>query len=187
MTGTGSPTGARDWHTLSPISGDDFRFPGGQVICPGQGGATLISGDLGAALDRLAPGAPILGLLAAEPDQGPFALRIGRDRALLITAMPLNAPLGWSAGHGISSADDLYTLLTLTGPGADMLRAACMEAPEGSASAMCLFGGSACLVTRRAGGFCVRVETPQAAALYERLRVLAHALGPDLQKETERS
>jgi hypothetical protein len=70
----------------------------------GRGGV-LISGELRAAVGALAPGAPILGLGALAPG-GAHALRIARDRALLVTPAPLGAAGGWRDGWCATSVDD---------------------------------------------------------------------------------
>ena len=71
-------------------------------------GATLLSGDLVAAIATLAPGAPLLGLHAMVPESA-HALRIGRDRALLVTQAPLAAADGWRDGWCASCVDDGWT------------------------------------------------------------------------------
>ena len=68
-------------------------------------GSTLISGDVEAAVTALAPGAPILGLFALVPE-GAHALRIARDRALLVNPQPLGAADGWREGWCATSVDD---------------------------------------------------------------------------------
>ncbi len=58
-------------------------------------GQTLVSGDLEAAIKALASGAPLLGLYELAP-KGRHALRIARDRALLVTPAPLAAEDGFA-------------------------------------------------------------------------------------------
>ena len=69
-------------------------------------GQTLISGDLDAALGALAPGAPMLGLYALAPE-GSHALRIARDRALLVTPAPLGVADGWQGDGSWAGARPL--------------------------------------------------------------------------------
>ena len=77
-------------------------------------GHTLISGDLGAAIAALAPGAPILGLYAPAPD-GAHALRIARDQALLVTPAPLGAAEGWRDGWCATTVDDGWAAIEVEG------------------------------------------------------------------------
>jgi hypothetical protein len=154
----------RHWTSRSPDAGATLEAPGLTIACAADGGAALISGDMDAAIAALAPGAPMLGLLDACPD-GPHALRIARDRALLVTPAPLWRD-GWQGTYAVSAADDLFLKLTITGPRAGEIGAACMSAARGSASASTLFAGHGALVVSVANGLCVRVQRPEAAALW---------------------
>jgi hypothetical protein len=162
----------RDWTTQTPIPGTVFESGHCQISCLGPKGASLVSGSLDRAFAELAPGAPLLGLLDDEPEQAPYAVRIARDRALLCTDEPLGLH-GWQDGYAISAADDLFASIMITGAGADDIRASCMAAEAGSPSAATLFGGVAALVTATSEGLIVRVQTPEAAALWAHLRRVA--------------
>jgi hypothetical protein len=164
----------RDWTTRTPEPGASIRADGFDMTCDAPAGATLISGDLEAAVAALAPGAPILGLLAKIPS-GPFALRIARDRMLLCTPEPLQAE-GWHASYAASAADDLYLAVTITGPRAPEIASACMTADAGSPSAATVFAGHSALIARVTGGISVRVQHPEAAAVWARLEALSKAL-----------
>lgn len=74
----------RIWTNTSPEPGERADYPGLTVTCDAPGGAQMISGDLEAALAVLAPGAPVLGCGAPAP-QGPHAIHVARDRAILVT------------------------------------------------------------------------------------------------------
>lgn len=161
----------RVWRTRTPEPGDRIERHRVAVELRPPGGATLISGDLDAALADLAPGAPVLGLLG-DQSLPPYAIRIARDRALLCTALPLDAD-GWHGRFAASAADDLYLEFHITGPGTGDMRDACMSAPEGSPSAATLFGGTRTLVTGLSDGIAVRVERTEAAALWALLDRLA--------------
>lgn len=164
----------RDWTTRTPKPGASIRADGLDIRCDAPAGATLISGDLEAALAALAPGAPILGLLAEIPS-GIFALRIARDRALLCIPEPLKAE-GWQAGYAASAADDLYLAVIITGPRAPDIASACMTAEAGSPSAATVFAGHSALVARVTDGISVHVQHPEAAAVWARLEALSRAL-----------
>ena len=77
-------------------------------------GHVLISGNLKAAVAALATGAPILGLYAAAPD-GAHALRIARDRALLVTPAPLGMGEALRDGWGLTSVDDGWVAVDVEG------------------------------------------------------------------------
>jgi sarcosine oxidase gamma subunit len=149
--------------------------PGARVERPGftatvlpPAGATLVTGDLAAALAELAPGAPLVGL-GAETGDGPHALRIARDKALVVTDAPLGAPEGWrAAGYAASAADDAWTVIEIAGAGArDAVAQGTAARPEeGSPSAACLFAGRPCLLARRGGAFRLHVEAPFAEYLF---------------------
>ena len=154
----------RHWTSVTPEPGATLEAPGVTITCAADAGAALVSGDLDAAIAALAPGAPMLGLLDACPDR-PHALRIARDRALLVTEAPLWRD-GWEGTYAVSAADDLFLKITITGDRAAEIRDACMSAAGGSASASTLFAGHAALVVSVANGICVRVQRPEAAALW---------------------
>jgi hypothetical protein len=164
----------RDWTTRTPDPGETVEAEGIVLRVEEPAGATLISGDLEAAVAALAPGAPMLGLLDDLPD-GPFALRIARDRALLCTRAPLGVE-GWHGSHAASAADDLFLIISVTGPRAPELRAACMSAEAGSPSAATLFAGQGALVSRAGDGIVVRVQRPEAAAVWATLTALVRTV-----------
>ena len=60
-------------------------------------GQTLISGRIAGAVETLAPGAPEVGLWGVvEANQ--YAVRIARDRALIVSAEPQAVEPGWRDG-----------------------------------------------------------------------------------------
>lgn len=162
------------WTTPTPLPGRTIEGEGLLITCLPPTGATLISGDLDAAIAALAPGAPLLGLLAPRP-VAPFALRIARDRALLITPDVLDVAPGWRERYALSPADDLYLCLAIEGARSAQLLSACLSASGGSPSAAVPFGGHACLVLARETGADVWVPRPEAAALWLRLSRLIAA------------
>ncbi len=129
-------------------------------------GQTLISGELAVALGALAPGAPILGLHALVPE-GAHALRIARDRALLVTPAPLAAADGWREGWCATSVDDGWMAIDVGGPDAALALAQGTSADlaANSPSAAVLFAGLRCLLVRTQTGFRLHVETPWVEAL----------------------
>ena len=107
----------------------------------------LISGDLGAAIAALAPGAPLLGLYAPAP-AGAHALRIARDRALLVTPAPLGAADGWRDGWCATAVDDGWAAIDVEGPDAPsaLAQGTSADLAAGSPSAAVLFAGFRCLL-----------------------------------------
>jgi hypothetical protein len=129
-------------------------------------GSAMISGDLDAAIAALAPGAPILGLYALAPE-GAHALRIARDRALLVTPASLGAADGWREGWCATSVDDGWAAVDVAGPDAPLALAQGTSADlaGGSPSAAVLFAGLRCLLVRTEAGFRLHVEAPWLEAL----------------------
>jgi len=129
-------------------------------------GQTLVSGDLEAAIAALAPGAPLLGLYAPAPE-GAHALRIARDRALIVTGAPLHTADGWRDGWCATSVDDGWAAVEVSGPDAALALAQGTSADlaAGSPSAAVLFAGLRCLIARTNAGFRLHVEAPFLEAL----------------------
>lgn len=131
-------------------------------------GQTLLSGDLDAARAALAPGAGEVGLwgLAGE---GACAVRIARDRALLVSPSPLAIAPGWRAGFIATPCDDGHAVLEISGPGMPQIVAegTAADLAAGSRSASVLFAGVSCLLYR-AGPDRARlhVESPLAAYIW---------------------
>ncbi len=129
-------------------------------------GSTLVSGDIDAAVGALAPGAPILGLYALAPE-GAHALRIARDRALLLTPTPLGAVDGWRESWCATSVDDGWATVDVSGLDAPLALAQGTSADlaANSPSAAVLFAGVRCLLARTEAGFRLHVEAPWLEAL----------------------
>jgi hypothetical protein len=129
-------------------------------------GQTLVSGDLAAGLAALAPGAPLLGLYALV-SEGAYALRIARDRALLVTQAPLGADEGWRNGWSATASDDAYVALDVSGPDAPLalMQGTSADLEAGSPSAAILFAGQRCLLARTEAGFRLHLEQPRLEAL----------------------
>lgn len=165
----------RAWTNRTPSPGDRLDGEGAVIRCAAPGGAAMISGDIEAALAALAPGAPFVGLGGDTPD-GPFALRIARDRALIVTSVPIALTPGWHNSYAATPADDLYLCLAVEGETAETVAVAGTGAPldASSASAMVLFAGIPCLVARRKDGYAIWVERSEAAYLWS---FLARLLG----------
>ena len=163
-----------DWTTRIPTPGTIIKADGLTIQCHAQAGATLISGDLDRAIAALAPGAQILGLLGTLP-KPPYALRIARDRALLCTNAPLPVE-GWQSGYAVSAAEDLFLEITIRGPRASEVAAACLTSQTASPSAAVLFAGFGALVTRIQNGLSIRVPPPESAALWAHLHRLTQVL-----------
>jgi hypothetical protein len=155
-----------NWTPARPIEGtliDRPRFTARALIGRGH---TLISGDLDAAIASLAPGAPMLGLYALIP-RGAHALRIARDRALIVTPAPLGAADGWLDGWCATSVDDGWAAIDVAGPDAPLalIQGTSANLAGSSRSAAVLFAGLRCLLTRTETGFRLHVEAPWLEAL----------------------
>jgi sarcosine oxidase, subunit gamma len=124
-------------------------------------GQALISGDLDAAIAKLAPGAPILGFYALAPT-GAHVLRIGRQSALLVTPAPLSATDSWRDGWCATSVDDGWAAVEVSGEDAGnaLMQATSADLASGSPSAAVLIFGLRGLLVRTSSGFRVHVEAP---------------------------
>ena len=108
-----------NWPPARRAEGTLIERPRLQARALSGRGSAMISGDLDAAIAALAPGAPILGLYAPAPE-GAHALRIARDRALLVTPAPLGAAEGWREGWCATSVDDAWAAVDVAGPDAPL-------------------------------------------------------------------
>lgn len=155
-----------NWPPARRAEGTLIERPRLQARALSGRGSAMISGDLDAAIAALAPGAPILGLYAPAPE-GAHALRIARDRALLVTPAPLGAAEGWREGWCATSVDDAWAAVDVAGPDAPLALAQGTSADlaGGSPSAALLFAGLRCLLARTEAGFRLHVEAPWLEAL----------------------
>jgi hypothetical protein len=155
-----------NWPLARRTDGMVIERPRLQARTSSSGGSTLISGDIDAAIGALAPGAPILGLYALAPE-GAQALRIARDRALLVTPAPLGAADGWRESWCATSVDDGWAAVDVFGPDAPLALAQGTSADlaANSPSAAVLFAGLRCLLARTEAGFRLHVEAPWLEAL----------------------
>jgi hypothetical protein len=144
-------------------------------------GQTLVSGDVEAALDELAPGGAEVGLWEIT-DTDRVLVRIARDRALLVTPRPVDLAPGWrQAGYAVTPCDDAYAVLALKGSGtADLLAtAAAADIEAGSRSASLLVAGVPALLYRVAPDVArIHVEAPLAAYVWTWLEETAAFLPP---------
>lgn len=165
----------RIWTDRPLDPGASIDAAGARITRMQTGAQYLISGDLDAAVDALAPGAARLGF-AQVADTDDIAIRIARDRALLVTATPVARNGGWQAeGFALSPAGGLYAALALQGEGAEGLVAQMLSAPtpHGSPSAMVHVLGLRVLVTGRTDGLTLWVERGHLAFVTEFLRQAA--------------
>jgi heterotetrameric sarcosine oxidase gamma subunit len=161
------------WPAPAAMPGATLNRPAFTARILPPAGATLIGGDLAAALAALAPGAPLVGL-GGETGEGAHALRIARDRALLVTTAPLAAPEGWRAGSdragwAASAADDAWMAVEIAGAGAaDVIaQGTAADLVLGAPSAMTLFAGRPMLLARRGDAFRLQAEAPFREYLWE--------------------
>jgi sarcosine oxidase gamma subunit len=155
-----------NWTPARQVEGTLVARPGFSVRARTGLGQTLISGDLDAALAALAPGARFVGLYGLAPD-GPHALRIAPDKALLVTPGPLGAADGWREGWSATSVDDGWVAVEVEGDGASLvlMQGTAADLTAGSPSAAVLFAGRRCLLARAEAGFRLHVERPWLEAL----------------------
>jgi hypothetical protein len=155
-----------NWSPARPLEGTLVARPGLAARAVAGLGQTMVSGDLAAALNALARGAPLVGLYGLIP-KGGHALRIARDRALLVTPAPLGAEDGWRDGWCATPMDDAFAVIEVEGEGAGeaLMQGTATDLESGSPSAGVLFAGQRCLLARTERGFRLHVERPRLEAL----------------------
>ncbi|MEM6739899.1 MAG: hypothetical protein AAF646_07260 [Pseudomonadota bacterium] len=141
--------------------------------------AAFISGDLDAAVARLAPGANAVGL-CDFPRSDAYAIRISRDQALLVTASPLEPSAGWHGSFALSPADDRFITLGVTGPGARgvLAQGTSADLGQGSPSAAIFFCGGHALLIGAENGYTLWIEAAYRYAVTTFLRSAQPIEGP---------
>ncbi len=130
---------------------------------------TLVSGDLSRALEALAAHANSIGAweIALE---APTAIRIGRDRLLLVSEAPGAAATGWRAeGWASSDVSDALAIFELAGDDLAELvsEATSLDLSAPGPSAAILFAGVGALLYRtRADVARLHVENAHAAYIW---------------------
>lgn len=131
-------------------------------------GQTLVSGDIDGAIAALACGAPCVGLWELVEDER-FAVRMARDRALIVSASPLDATVGWRDGFAATPCDDGFAVIEIAGEGVRdiVAEATAADLDSGSLSAAILFAGVGALLYRTGPDTArIHVEAPLAAYLW---------------------
>lgn len=110
----------------------------------------LVSGDFRAALVAHAPKSAEVGLWGIASTD-PVAVRIARDRVLLVGPAPFDMPSGWNAGWAASPASDAWFVVDLDGPAVEEVIREGTAADIGgsSPSAAILFAGVQAILYRR--------------------------------------
>ncbi|WP_425039513.1 hypothetical protein [Primorskyibacter sp. S187A] len=160
----------RIWTDTPLQEGERLAKPDCEITRVATGHQSLISGQLDAALRLLAPDIPEAGF-GGRADPAETAIRIARDRMLLVTRAPLPQPAGWhAAGFAVSRAGALYAPLRFSGTCAwDMLAHGLISPPpHGSRSAALHVAGISALVTGPAEGRAdgLTLWVPQAHLTY---------------------
>lgn len=156
-----------DWPSHSPDAGTTLTLPGAELRIEDAPGAALISGDLDAGIAALTPGAPLLGL-GGVAGSGPYAIRMARDRVLLILTAPCTAAPGWHGSYALSPACDGWRCLRLSGPEAETLlsEGTGADLTGGSPGAAVLFAGLTCAIVRQGDDWLIWVERGHDATLW---------------------
>lgn len=131
-------------------------------------GQALASGEIDAAIAEFTPDAPEAGLWSVV-EAGPFAVRIGRDRALLVSPAPLGVAPGWRNGYVVTPCDDAYATLEISGAALREIVAegTSVDIEAGSRSAAVLFAGVTVFLYRTGPETArLHVEAPLAAYLW---------------------
>ena len=149
-----------DWATAE-ISRDDWRAR--PVLGLGQ---LLVSGRIAGAIEALASGAPEVGLWGVVAGD-PHAVRIARDRVLIVSAGEFSVEPGWRDGWAATPADDVYAVLEIDGSGLAALvaEATAADLDAGSRSAAIMFAGIPCLLYRT-GQTTARLHVERPLATY---------------------
>lgn len=158
-----------DWPAPAALPGATIEKDGATITMRAPAGASLVSGDLLAAIAVLAPGACRVGL-GGQTGESAHALTIARDRALLVTEKPIDTAPGWhEGGFALTPADDAWCVFEIVGPAAADIVAEGTSADlaAGSPSAAVLFAGRPCLLARTGEAFRLHVEAPFREYMYE--------------------
>ena len=113
---------------------------------------TLVAGNIAAAISALAPDMTGIGAWQMARASG-HILRIGRDKALIVTSSPLPFETGWNAaGFSVTDASGAYGVIEIAGPAlAEIIaEASAVDIDARTRSAALLFAGIACLAARTA-------------------------------------
>lgn len=144
-----------EWHEAQLVR------PGWRArVVPGLS-QTLVSGALDEAWAQLSPQSAEVGLWEIAPDDGPYRVRIARDRALLVTPQAIKFAPGWhAAGWAATVADNAYAVLELDGNDAEFLvgEATSADLHSGSPSAATLFAGLQAVLLYRTAATRVRLH-----------------------------
>lgn len=162
----------RDWSNVPLGLGETLEVAGCRIERADPPAALLVSGNLDAALRDLAGGAEAVGR-AEEIGRGTAAIRIARDRCLVLSDADQGWPEGWSTpGYATSRATGLYAGLAITGDAAVNLlnQAMSFDPVEHSDSAAVWFLGKTALLVRRGAAFLLLVERPDLTEVSTFLR-----------------
>jgi hypothetical protein len=108
---------ARRWAPVPDWRTARLQGTGWSVRRVGGVGQTLVSGDLSAALAELAPEVPSIGLWAMA-ERHEYAVRIARDRTLLVQSAPSKGtPVRHGPGFVATRADDVFAVFEVEGEG----------------------------------------------------------------------
>lgn len=127
----------------------------------------IINGDVSAACSALAPEAKEVGLWGMA-DGETYAVRLARDRALLVSQQPIKADGTWQTpGWIASSSDDATLVIELSGPTVREVvsEGISVDLRSGSPSASVLFAGVT-VALYRSGGDRARVHVAADLATY---------------------
>ena len=150
----------RHWHDQGPPEGVLWQQGDCVLRFDPACHQILVSGRIDRALERLAPGCSVVGLVGT-PTTDPYCIRIGRDAVLLVSPHPIDARCGWHPdGYALTQADDRYRRLSLRGARAvGVLRHVLdLDQIDGSSSAALRLDGRTVLLTRESGGFALWVD-----------------------------
>lgn len=152
----------RIWKDVPLNHGETLSLDGVTITRKRLGHTVLISGNISAALARIAPDAAAVGL-GEDVGTGDQAIRLGRDSILLNTKNLIDADSGWhSDGYAISQADGKYALLEIAGEHSEDLLAqgASIAFKHPSPSALIEFAGLACILVKQGTSWLLYVERP---------------------------
>ncbi|MDE3174568.1 MAG: hypothetical protein KGM15_00475 [Pseudomonadota bacterium] len=147
-----APDPMAKWTPVPDWSGARLARPGWTAAPVSGLFQTLLSGDLSAAFATLSPAPASIGLWAIAASAR-AAIRIGRDRALLVATEPVALATGWRAGGwAASDASDAYAVIDIAGRTLREIiaEATSAEVEAGSASAAISFADVPALLYRLA-------------------------------------
>lgn len=152
---------AQKWTAFPDWQHARLSAPDWQARCLTGLSQVLVSGALPKAWEELEAGDIEVGLWGLAPAQAPYRVRIGRDRALLVSSRPIAFESGWNAaGWAATAAHDAFQVIEIQGAAVEevIMEATSADLRSGSPSASVRFAGLQGVLLYRSAPDCARLH-----------------------------